>query len=141
MTSKVSVEHGEVFHGSSTTMPCPAGYNGTVTFACNDDDLTLVRGKCGKRCAPGTVEYRLDEKDPFSRALDYPDMDDGEELPTDCPGSLVGTVQLKCQDGAVLLREDQQLVIHVFDQLAGRCFGFRMFHEKPGSECISPRIS
>ncbi|CAK9041728.1 unnamed protein product [Durusdinium trenchii] len=103
----VSVEHGEVFHGSSTTMPCPAGYNGTVTFACNDDDLTLVRGKCGKRCAPGTVEYRLDEKDPFSRALDYPDMDDGEELPTDCPGSLVGTVQLKCQDGAVLLREDQ----------------------------------
>eukprot|EP00913_Durusdinium_trenchii_P014700 g13790.t1 len=88
-------------------MPCPAGYNGTVTFACNDDDLTLVRGKCGKRCAPGTVEYRLDEKDPFSRALDYPDMDDGEELPTDCPGSLVGTVQLKCQDGAVLLREDQ----------------------------------
>ena len=141
MTSKVSVEHGEVFHGSSTTMPCPAGYNGTVTFACNDDDLTLVRGKCGKRCAPGTVEYRLDEKDPFSRALDYPDMDDGEELPSDCPGSLVGTVQLKCQDGAVLLREDRQLVIHVFDQLAGRCFGFRMFHEKPGPECISPRIS
>lgn len=30
----VQVEHGKVPHGSSVTVPCPASYNGTVTFAC-----------------------------------------------------------------------------------------------------------
>lgn len=45
---------------------CPSGYNGTVTFACNDNILTLNSGKCGERCSAGT--YLLDQS-----ALDYPE--------------------------------------------------------------------
>ena len=46
---------------------CPAGYNGTVTFACNDNVLSLNRGKCGARCDAGAYELMND------LSLDYPD--------------------------------------------------------------------
>ena len=112
------MQHGEIFHGSSTTVPCPSGYNGSVTFACNDADLTLVRGKCGKRCGAGVIPYKLQDEDPYAAVLgfplEYPDMDDGDSFSSQCPSSLVGTVQLKCQDGAVLLRQDQSLPWQVF---------------------------
>jgi len=96
----VKVPHGEVLHGSSTTVSCPSGYNGTVTFACNDNILTLNSGKCGERCSAGT--YLLDQS-----ALDYPDMDDREELTLECPTPLAGAVKLRCQDGAILLHDNQ----------------------------------
>lgn len=92
----VQVPHGKVLHGSSTTVSCPAGYNGTVTFACNDNVLSLNRGKCGARCDAGAYELMND------LSLDYPDMDDREELTMQCPNPLAGTVQFRCQDGVVL---------------------------------------
>ena len=46
---------------------CPAGYNGTVTFACNDGVLSQSRGKCGARCDAGAKELMDD------LSLDYPD--------------------------------------------------------------------
>lgn len=110
-TTMVKVEHGEAAHGSSIVVDCPAGYNGSVTLACNDDRFMLNRGKCGKRCAAGHEEYwppGADEEDEeFVLLVEHPQMDDGEDFVSDCPGPLVGTMQFKCQDGVVLAREKQ----------------------------------
>jgi len=96
----VQVPHGKVQHGSSTKVSCPAGYNGTVTFACNDGVLSQSRGKCGARCDAGAKELMDD------LSLDYPDMDDREDLTMQCPNPLAGTVQFRCQDGEVIVHVD-----------------------------------
>eukprot|EP00438_Fugacium_kawagutii_P009746 Skav220214 [mRNA] locus=scaffold1600:58718:59941:- [translate_table: standard] len=100
----VHVPHGKILHGSSTTVSCPSSYTGTMTFACNDDVLTVKRGKCGKRCNAGAYKRTPDEKE---FVLDHPAMDDSEDLTLDCPRPLAGTVQLRCQDGVVLLHGEK----------------------------------
>ena len=102
----LEVLHGEAAHGSSIEVPCPSGYNGTVTLACRDHSFTLNRGKCGARCAEGSLNYHLPGEDtPY--VVPYPEMDDREDVISECPSPLVGTIRFKCQDGAVLAREKQ----------------------------------
>lgn len=103
----LEVLHGEAAHGSSIEVPCPSGYNGTVTLACRDHSFTLNRGKCGARCAEGSLNYHLPGEDDTPYVVNYPEMDDREDVISQCPSPLVGTIRFKCQDGAVLAREKQ----------------------------------
>lgn len=106
-STMVKVLHGEAAHGSSIEVPCPSGYNGTVTLACRDHSFTLNRGKCGARCAEGSLNYHLPGEDDTPYVVNYPEMDDREDVISQCPSPLVGTIRFKCQDGAVLAREKQ----------------------------------
>ena len=95
------MEHGAAAHGESIVVDCPAGYNGSVTLACNDFHFSVNRGKCGRRCAPGTGHFPMGED---LLVVDYPDMDDGENFAMECPSPFAGSMGFKCQDGVVLAR-------------------------------------
>lgn len=106
-STMVQVEHGEAAHGSSIEVRCPTGYNGTVTLACRDSSFDLNRGKCGKRCPAGAQDFKPPGEDDLSYVVGYPEMDDREDVVSECPSPLVGTMRFYCQDGVVLARERQ----------------------------------
>lgn len=99
-SSNIKVAHGTADHGSSIQVPCPEGYNGSMTLACNNNKFSLNAGKCGKHCAAGSAALELDGS---TFALDHPGLDDREVLVSACPGHLVGTAEFICQDGKALL--------------------------------------
>ncbi|CAE7931524.1 LRP4 [Symbiodinium sp. KB8] len=99
-SSNIKVAHGTADHGSSIQVPCPEGYNGSMTLACNNNKFSLNAGKCGKHCAAGSAALELDGS---TFALDHPSLDDREVLMSTCPGHLVGTAEFICQDGKTLL--------------------------------------
>ncbi|CAE6959311.1 Lrp4 [Symbiodinium natans] len=99
-TSSIKVVHGAADHGSSIQVPCPEGYNGTMKLACNNNKFSVNAGKCGKRCAAGSVPLEMEDS---TFALEHPSLDDREVLVSDCPGHLVGSAEFLCQDGKTLL--------------------------------------
>eukprot|EP00441_Pelagodinium_beii_P009057 CAMPEP_0197704182 /NCGR_PEP_ID=MMETSP1338-20131121/125809_1 /TAXON_ID=43686 ORGANISM="Pelagodinium beii, Strain RCC1491" /NCGR_SAMPLE_ID=MMETSP1338 /ASSEMBLY_ACC=CAM_ASM_000754 /LENGTH=960 /DNA_ID=CAMNT_0043288081 /DNA_START=193 /DNA_END=3076 /DNA_ORIENTATION=- len=103
-SSQVQVPHEAAEHGSSTTATCPGGYNGTLLLACNNGEFSVSAGKCGKRCPAGSVVHSLDKGQPS--AVDHRSMDDGEVLPVECPGGLIGTSQIICSAGTVWLQSE-----------------------------------
>ena len=90
------MEHGEAAHGSSIEVRCPTGYNGTVTLACRESSFDLNRGKCGKRCPAGAQDFKPPGEDDLSYVVGYPEMDDCEDVVSECPSPLVGTMRFYC---------------------------------------------
>eukprot|EP00435_Cladocopium_sp_Y103_P070899 s320_g36.t1 len=124
----VQVPHGKVLHGSSTTVSCPAGYNGTVTFACNDNDmddreeLTLqcpspLAGTVQFRCQDGVVlrhgnNCRKAHTCPAGHFLlgharvEHTAMDHGVWIQNDCPQGFEGSYFLQCEDGSMIAKHN-----------------------------------
>eukprot|EP00441_Pelagodinium_beii_P026137 CAMPEP_0197657186 /NCGR_PEP_ID=MMETSP1338-20131121/44471_1 /TAXON_ID=43686 ORGANISM="Pelagodinium beii, Strain RCC1491" /NCGR_SAMPLE_ID=MMETSP1338 /ASSEMBLY_ACC=CAM_ASM_000754 /LENGTH=949 /DNA_ID=CAMNT_0043233501 /DNA_START=174 /DNA_END=3024 /DNA_ORIENTATION=- len=102
-SSQVQVQHEAAEHGSSIIATCPEGYNGTLVLACNNGEFSVSSGICGERCPVGSVVQSLDMGQPS--VLNH-SMDDGEVLPVQCPGGLVGTSELLCSAGKVWLKSD-----------------------------------
>jgi len=101
-SSQVEVPHEAAEHGSSTSSSCPEGYNGTLLLACNNGNFSVSEGMCRKRCLAGSV-INIDGQVLRFSVLER-SLDDGEVIPAQCPGGLIGTAQVTCLAGIVRLR-------------------------------------
>ena len=62
ISGNATVPHGEIFHGHTSTPPCPDGYTsintnttGVLTVSCNDGQKAIVEGECVANCGEGFV--------------------------------------------------------------------------------------
>jgi hypothetical protein len=88
------VQYNPMNSGDQSTVACPTGFVGNVTFSCSKDVVTHTSGTCGANCPAGIIHSGHAE-------VNYNGVAHHGSATVSCGPGFTGSLDLSCNDGQI----------------------------------------